>query len=101
MPIVNKVPQEIKQAIREKYAWPGVYPLYLITGDCQALCVTCAKKEYKQVAWAIRHRMKRDCWYIEAADINWEDPSLYCDHCSQRIESASAEDEAQSCKETE
>jgi hypothetical protein len=31
---------------------------------------------------------------VEALDVNWEDPSLYCDHCGARIESAYAEVEA-------
>ena len=30
---------------------------------------------------------------IVAADINYEDSALYCDHCGDRIESAHAEDE--------
>lgn len=90
----HKVPQQVKQAIRDEYAWPGGYPLYLVTSDGAALCVTCGRTEYKQIAYAIRHRL-HDGWRVEAADINWEDPSLYCDHCSKRIESAYAEDEAQ------
>lgn len=29
---------------------------------------------------------------VEAHGVNWEDPDLYCDDCSERIESAYAED---------
>lgn len=32
-------------------------------------------------------------WTIVASEINYEDPTLYCDHCNARIESAYAEDE--------
>ena len=32
-------------------------------------------------------------WQVTAHDANWENPDLYCDHCSSRIESAYAEDE--------
>jgi hypothetical protein len=28
---------------------------------------------------------------VEALDVNWEDPDLFCDHCGNRIESAYAE----------
>jgi hypothetical protein len=28
---------------------------------------------------------------VEALDVNWENPDLYCDHCGARIESAYAE----------
>lgn len=34
-----------------------------------------------------------DQWRLVAADVNWEDSGLTCDHCSQRIESAYAEQE--------
>ena len=34
----------------------------------------------------------RGGWHIAGADINWEDPDLYCDHTGERIESAYAED---------
>jgi hypothetical protein len=31
-------------------------------------------------------------------DANWEDPSLFCDGCSKRVESAYAEDDVDGCK---
>ena len=89
--MTTKVPAAIKEAVRSKYAWPGGYPLFLITSDGAALCCDCAKQEYKQIAYSIRHNL-RDGWRVEAADVNWEDPDLYCDHCSKRIESAYAEE---------
>lgn len=73
------------------YAWPGGYPIYYICKDSGVLCPKCANsKECKEAL--------EDCpddaqWLIVAAGINYEDPDLYCDHCSERIESAYAEDE--------
>ena len=32
-----------------------------------------------------------DQWRIVASDVNWEDASLTCDNCGQRIESAYGE----------
>lgn len=69
-----------------KYAWPGGYPVFYLDGENSVLCHDCAVKsdsedeipQFKPVA----------------SDINYEDASLYCDQCSQRIESAYAEDEA-------
>lgn len=86
--------RQAKQAIRDKYAWPGGYPLYLVMGDCAALCVACGRKEWRQIA---RHTIApthgRD-WQCVAIDTNWENPDLYCVHCSERIESAYAEPES-------
>ena len=38
--IMVKVDKSIKQAIRDKYAWPGGYPLYLLTSDGAAFVLT-------------------------------------------------------------
>ena len=88
---MTKVTDDIKQAIRDKYAWPGGYPLYLVTSDGAALCVDCAKQEYKQIVYAIRHNLN-DGWRVEAVDVNYEETDLYCDHCNKQIESAYGEE---------
>jgi len=82
-----KVDKKIKQAIRDKYAWPGGYPLFLITSDGAALCIDCGKKEYRSIVSAI-HNNVSDGWKVEAVDVNWEDNELHCDHCNKHIESA-------------
>ena len=82
-----KVDKKIKQAIRDKYAWPGGYPLFLITSDGAALCTDCGKKEYRNIVWAI-HNNVSDGWKVEAIDVNWENNELHCDHCNKHIESA-------------
>ena len=65
-----------------KYAWPGGYPMFYVTKRGNVLCPDCANAEGKD----------SDDPPV-AHDANWEDPNLYCDACSQRIESAYAEDE--------
>ena len=87
-----RMPDKIKQAIRDQYAWPGGYPLFLITRDGGTLCVECGKKEYKNIVRAIRQNMSDD-WNVTAVDINWEDPNMDCDHCNNPIESAYGERE--------
>ena len=80
----------IKQAIRDKFAWPGGYPLFLVANDGGALCIDCSRTEYRQIA---HDTVKgwRTGWDITGADVNWEDPDLTCDHCGEHIESAYAE----------
>ena len=84
----------IRQSIRSKYAWPGGYPMYLVMMDGESLCMDCAKTEYRQIARANRYGDRYDGWATVGADVNWEDPELYCAHCGKRIESAYAEDDA-------
>lgn len=83
---------EIKKRLRAgPYAWPGGYPLYFVTSDGAALSFAAVRKEWRSIVWAHLTNSKQCGWHIAGADINWEDPELYCDHTNERIESAYAE----------
>ena len=82
----------VKDLIRAPYAWPGGYPKYAIADDSAALCHTCCRDNFRSIVDSI-HTDTRDGWLITAVDINWEDTSLYCDHCGDAIESAYGEPE--------
>jgi len=69
------------------YAWPGGYPLFGVFHDGGACCPSCAKTERESIATTTG----RDGWGLVAIEANWEDPELFCDCCSKRIESAYAE----------
>ena len=65
------------------YAWPGGYPIFYVTKDCGVLCPKCSN-ENKELT-----KDKDDPqWFIVDYDVNWEDESLYCDNCNEKIESA-------------
>ena len=68
-----------------KYAYGG-YPLYYIDEVNNVLCRDCAKCEVEKEPEEV---------YLKDlpvyCDVNWEDDSLYCDDCNERIESAYAE----------
>lgn len=59
----------------------GGYPIFYLNNHNDILCPDCANDhaEYDET--------------IIDYDVNWEDDSLYCDHCSGRIESAYGEEE--------
>ena len=90
---MNMTPAQFGKALKQPYAWPGGYPTYFVTSDGVALCHKCAIEQGKLITAAIRDR-DNSGWRVVAQDINYEDSSLYCDHCSERVESAYAEDEA-------
>ena len=89
------------QETLKRYAWPGGYPLFMVVNDGGVLCPNCVKSEIHCIVDAARRwdepgrQAPSDIaqWLPLATDINWEDPSLYCDHCGERIESAYAEEE--------
>jgi hypothetical protein len=91
---VDDTMKAVKHFIRNKFAWPGGYPMYLIMSDGEPMCHSCAKGNFKLIARATRDG-SRDGWAAAAVDINWEDPQCICCHCNERIESAYAEDEAE------
>lgn len=87
----HTIPQSVKHAIRNKYAWPGGYPIFIVCGDGGCLCPDCAKDEYRQIAHDTVKGWKTS-WDVIGAEINWEDTSLYCEHCGNLIESAYVEE---------
>ena len=84
--------QHLKSALN-RYAWPGGYPVFALLDDCEAICADCLRDNLRQIIESTRDNA-RDGWTVTAAFANWEDPHLYCDHCSTRLESAYAEAEA-------
>ena len=80
--------------LKEPYAWPGGYPRYFVCSDGAAIAFKTAEQQRWQIRRAIRTNDTGGGWCVVACNVNWEDPDLYCDHTSERIESAYAEDEA-------
>jgi len=86
-----------KQAIRDaasKHTSVGIYPTFLLMSDGGCLCPDCVKAELRLIVGACRNNDSTGGWMPAAADVNWEDSTLYCDHCGEQIESAHAYGEA-------
>lgn len=81
----------LRTDLKYKYTSVGCYPLYLVLSDGACLCHKCAHEERARIRLSAMTKA-RDGWRPAAVDVNYEDPTLYCDHCSERIESAYAED---------
>jgi hypothetical protein len=85
---------DMKATLRHgPYAWPGGYPLFFVTNDGGAICFACGRSEFRCIADSIRTECS-DGWRVMGCDINYEDSSLYCDHCGKPIESAYGEEES-------
>lgn len=85
--------QQVKDVARNPYAWPGGYPRFLVMSDGECLCPKCVRSEFRQIVRAALLGL-RDGWKPEGGDINWEDNTLFCAHCNERIPSAYAEEES-------
>ncbi len=79
--------REFRQAIRSKYAFPGGYPLYLVLDDGEALCIDCAKIEYKALSNSTKGNYN-DGFTVKYVDVNYEDDDLICVGCHEEIEVA-------------
>ena len=76
----------VKQAIREPYAWPGGYPLYIVMSDGESLSIAAAREHWRSIVHSTIYGYG-DGWAAYGAEINWES-ELYCAHTGERIESA-------------
>ena len=72
------------QLANSPYAFPGGYPLFAVTSDGACLCSTCCSSEREQIGTTTGS----DGWNVVGLDINYEDTTLHCDHCSAQIQSA-------------
>jgi len=71
-----------------RFAWPGGYPVFYFAADQGVLCPDCVQANLLRCCDPDDEQY---CVIMHA--VNWEDPCLTCDDCSERIESAYAEDE--------
>jgi hypothetical protein len=86
----QRLPEPMENGNYPAYAWPGGYPMYYLCKDGGVLCPKCLNDNK-----ALINDPDEPEWYVLASDINYEDPDLYCDNCSERIESAYAEERAE------
>lgn len=78
---------KMKNGKLQAYAWPGGYPIFYVTQDNCCLCPDCVNDNL-ELCLEQDIDERDDQWYIVAADINYEDDTLYCDNCNKQIESA-------------
>ena len=62
------------------YSWPGGVEIHYVTKDSGVLCHKCANAELDRTL-----DQDDDQFCIVAADLNYEDQYLYCDHCNAHI----------------
>jgi hypothetical protein len=68
------------------YAWPGAYEIHYNLEDGGILCHHCANDEAQALD------IDDPQWHIVGYDINYEDPTLVCDHCGRKISPAYGEE---------
>ena len=79
--------RRIKEAIRQKFAWPGSYELFIVMGDGELMCMDCARKEYGRIRRDMRDGYDSS-FCVSDATPYWEGPALECCHCNEPIYSA-------------
>jgi len=61
----------------QRFSSVGSYPIFYVTTRDAVLCPCCAGEAEQDEDTTLARQ-----------DANWENPDLYCDECSERIESA-------------
>lgn len=83
------ISSEVKNAIRNPYAWPGGYPIYTILADGSLLCPQCA---HSNLGLILRNTSQENNsgWEALGAEVLWEGTEA-CGHCGKPLESAYGE----------
>ena len=95
----------IKAAVRQAetpFTSIGGYPIFSVMADTGIMCPKCVKENRGTIYVNTRLTHRKDhlryradkWWTLDCTEVNWEDPELFCDECSERIPSAYAEDQA-------
>ena len=75
-----------KEAMKARYAFPGMYPLAFLTSDGETMSWDYAEQNQERIIEAIQE--KSTCgWRVVDCFINWES-TLYCCGTGKQIESA-------------
>jgi hypothetical protein len=67
-----------------EFAWPGGYNIRYYTADASVLCAQCARTAEAE---GLTNDPDDPQWHIVAADVYWEGPALYCEHCGRILPS--------------
>ena len=85
-PSLDLTPYLLENGNVQSYAWPGGYPIYFILQDGEAICPACVSRNRKLINEAFADHDPQ--WNVVSSCVNYEDDSLYCCHCNEKIESA-------------
>lgn len=77
---------EVKEAIRNPFTWPGGYPIYTLMSDGELLCSDCARENYREIVGDTKNDLS-GCWAVSGSMILWEGLE-YCSHCYKKLETA-------------
>ena len=79
---------QVREAIRNPYAWPGGYPVYVVLCDGARLCPQCARNNYRLISYETRHADSDGYWRALGAEAFMEGEDDYCADCNAPLPSA-------------
>lgn len=77
---------DLKDALRTPYAFPGGYTKAIYLADGERICPECARENYRQIAESTRD-VNQDGWALGGVDIYWEGPPEHCVNCDKALAS--------------
>lgn len=90
MVFIIKTPDDLDRALHNMPCTDGGYPTVMVMQDSGVLCGKCAAENKSLILESMRDGYDRQ-WIPYALQVNYEDPSLYCDKCGNTIEPAYGE----------
>jgi len=90
MALIISTPADLDRALFNMPVTDGGYPTVLIMRDSGCLCAVCVTENKALILESMADGYDRQ-WMPYALEVNYEDPSLYCDNCNANIEPAYGE----------
>lgn len=66
-----------------RFTYPGSYSVIYRTKDGGTLCASCANGEREEPVDDDVDDFLEAQWHLVAADVYWEGPDMFCDHCNK------------------
>lgn len=75
--------KQLKEAIRQPYAWPGGYEKSALMSDGGAICMGCCRDNFRNIVDSTKKNIG-DGWKLESIGIVWEG-ECQCDQCGKDL----------------
>lgn len=92
----HHVVEQVKDMIRQPFAFPGGYAKVLIMADGECMCHTCTSHNFRLICGQTKYpsKLRDETWRAHCVDAYWEGPPIHCANCNSAINSEYGDPEA-------
>lgn len=82
--------KQLKENVRDPYAWPGGYEIVSICNDGEVLCYKCVRFNFREVLWSTKNKVNDGWNIVDYAVIgntieSTDKEPIFCAHCNKQF----------------